>query len=68
MKLFSTWVFNKKCFLAVEMGGKDYVMDENGLFYGSWMHLQTFKKRQKECDVMADPIGQAMLNCCPFKK
>lgn len=49
--MFETWVYKGVRFLAVARGFNVAVIDENGLNYGSWMSVTSFRNRQRRKDI-----------------
>lgn len=48
--MFKHWTFHSVAFLAVFQNLNWYVIDEHGRGYGSWMTVESFRKRQRDGD------------------
>lgn len=48
MPAFITFRLQGRRFIGIPKGSGVHVIDENGLNYGAWMHLDNFKENYRE--------------------
>lgn len=58
MSPFSTWKHQGVAFIAARTADGYSVADANGGYYGAWQNFEEFRRRQRNGDQSAAPIGR----------